>query len=127
MTPPDPDTSIERLIKLAGERDMPTREGMERARLAAHESWSRMLLTGARAPRRSHLKTMLGFAIAAGLAALAMFSWTRFAAPPAPQVVARIATLTGGASLRDDRGEIIARAALSIHSGTTLATSEGRV
>jgi ferric-dicitrate binding protein FerR (iron transport regulator) len=127
MTHPDPETSIERLIKLAGERDMPTREGMERARLAAHESWSRMLLEGARAPRHSRMKTMLGLAIAAGLAAIAMLSWTRLSAPPAPQVVARIATLTGGASLRDDRGEIIARAALAIHSGTTLATSEGRV
>ena len=33
MTQPDPETSIERLIKLAGERDMPSREGTERARL----------------------------------------------------------------------------------------------
>jgi len=127
MTHPDPETSIERLIKLAGERDMPTREGMDRARLAAHESWSRMLLEGARAPRHSRMQTMLGLAIAAGLAALAMFSWTRLSAPQVPQVVARIAALSGGASLRDDRGEIIARAALPIHSGTTLATSEGRV
>ena len=38
MTRPDSERSIERLIKLAGERDMPTPEGMERARLAAHES-----------------------------------------------------------------------------------------
>ena len=29
--------------------------------------------------------------------------------------------------LREDRGETIARATLAIHTGTTLATSEGRV
>jgi ferric-dicitrate binding protein FerR (iron transport regulator) len=127
MTHPDPETSIERLIKLAGERDMPTQEGMERARLAAHESWSRMLGERAGAPRRSRVKPMLGFGIAAGVAALAVLSWTQRPTPQAPQVVARIATLTGGASLREDRGEIIARAALPIRSGTTLATSEGRV
>ena len=127
MTHPDPETSIERLIKLAGERDMPTREGMDRARIAAHESWSRTLGERARAPRRSGVKRMIGFAIAAGVVAFAMFSWTQRPAPQAPQVVARIATLTGGASLRDERGEIIARASLPVHSGTTLATSEGRV
>ena len=56
---------IERLIKLAGGRDMPTSEGMERARLAAHESWRRMLEQPA-APRRSRFKTMLGFATGGG-------------------------------------------------------------
>jgi hypothetical protein len=48
------DSTIERLITLAGERDIPSREGMERARLAAHGSWSRRLGQQARpAPRRS--------------------------------------------------------------------------
>jgi len=127
MTHPDSETSIERLIKLAGARDLPTPEGMERARLAALESWSRGLEERARAPRRSRMRTVLGFAIAAGIAALAVLSWTQHPAAQAPQVVARIATLTGGASLREDRGEIIARVALPIHSGTLLSTSEGRV
>ena len=52
MTQPDSERSIERLIKLAGERDMPTPEGMERARLAAHEAWTRML-GQRRRPRRA--------------------------------------------------------------------------
>jgi hypothetical protein len=82
---------------------------MERARQAARESWNRMLGERAPATRRSRVKTMLGFAIAAGIAALALLTWTQRAAPPAPAFVARIATLTGGASLREDRGEIIAR------------------
>jgi ferric-dicitrate binding protein FerR (iron transport regulator) len=127
MTHPDPETSIGRLIKLAGERDMPTPEGTERARLAAHESWSRMLLERAPAPRRRGAKAMLGFAMAAGVAALALLSWNQRSTPQVPQVVARIATLTGGASLRQDRGESIASVSAPIYSGSTLATSEGRV
>ena len=106
---------------------MPSPEGMERARLAAHESWSRMLGERAPAPRRSRVKTMLGFAIAAGIAALARISVDSACRARGAELVARIATLTGGASLREDRGEIIARVALPIHAGTTLSTSEGRV
>jgi ferric-dicitrate binding protein FerR (iron transport regulator) len=124
---PDSERSIARLIKLAGERDMPTPESTERARLAAHESWSRMLAERAPAPRRSRIRTMVGFAIAAGIAALAVVTWTERGAPAPTELVARIATLTGGATLREERGEILARVALPIHSGTTLSTSEGRV
>ena len=82
---------------------------------------------GSASTMRSRVRTMLGFALAAGIAAIAVFAWTERHQPAAPVLVARIATLTGGASLREDRGEIIARVALPIHSGTTLSTSEGRV
>jgi len=128
MTQPDPEGSIERLIKLAGERDMPSSEGMERARLAAQESWSRTL--GQRAPASAHrfgLKPILGFAIAAGVAALAVFTWTQRPIPAAPALVAHVATLTGSAVLREEQAETIARVALPIHTGTTLSTSDGRV
>ncbi|HEU5134176.1 MAG TPA: FecR family protein [Steroidobacteraceae bacterium] len=117
---------IERLIKLAGGRDMPTPEGMERARLAAHESWSRMLSKPG-LPRRSRLKTMLGFALAAGIAAVGVLLWTQRPAPAMPELVARIANLTGDALLQGDRGEVIAHAALPIHTGATLTTRGGRV
>ena len=71
------ESTIERLIKLAGERDVPSPEGMERARLAAHESWSRMLgQRGSASTMRSRVRTMLGFALAAGIAAIAVFAWT---------------------------------------------------
>lgn len=126
MTQPDPDRSIERLIKLAGVRDMPTREGMERARLAAHESWSRMLEERAPAARRSWMKPILGFALAAGVAALALVLWDQRPVPAAPVLVAHIATLTGDALLQEDRRESVARTALPIRSGSTLTTSEGR-
>ena len=124
MTQPDSERSIERLIKLAGERDMPTPEGMERARLAAHESWSRMLGGQAPVPRRSWLKPVLGFALAAGIAALALSTWTQRPMPAAPELVARIATLTGDVLFE---GKPVARVAQPIHAGTTLATSDGRV
>jgi ferric-dicitrate binding protein FerR (iron transport regulator) len=122
MNPAD----IERLIKLAGGRDMPTSEGMERARLAAHESWRRMLKQSA-SPRRSRFKTMLGFAMAASLAAIGVLLWTQRPLPVAPELVARIATLTGEARLLGEHAESPARVALPIHAGTTLSTNEGRV
>jgi len=124
----DPDSTIERLIKLAGSRDMPTPEGMERARLAAQESWSRTLAARtAASPRRAWRKPVLGLAIAAGLAALAVFMWPQRSNTAAPALVAHIATLTGDALLQEDRQESIARVALPIHAGSVLATSDGRV
>jgi transmembrane sensor len=128
MIRPDSERSIERLIKLAGERDLPTPEGMERARRAAHESWRRMLGQQAQAPRRSWLKPVMGFAIAAGVAALAfaLFTWTQRPMREAPELVARIATFTGNAVI-EGHAETIARVALPIHAGATLSTSEGRV
>jgi len=119
-------SDIERLIKLAGGRDMPSSDGMERARLAAHESWRRMLEQSA-SPRRLRLKAMLGFAMAAGLAALGVLLWTQRPLPTAPELVAHIATLTGDAWLLEKRMESPARVALPIHAGTTLSTNEGRV
>jgi hypothetical protein len=96
-------STIERLIKLAGERDMPSRAGMERARLAAHESWSRMVGQPAHpAARHNWLKPMLGFTMAAGVLALALFGWTPRPVPATPALVAHIATLTGAAVLREE-------------------------
>jgi len=127
MTQPDSERSIERLIKLAGARDLPTPEGRERARQAAQESWSRMLgEPERRAQNRSRLRTMLGFAVAAGIAAVAVFTWTQRPSP-APELVARIATLTGDARLLEKNAETLARVTLPIRAGTTPSTSEGRV
>lgn len=127
MTQPDSESSIERLIKLAGERDMPTREGMERARLAAHESWSRGLAERAPVSRRAWRKPAMGFAIAAAITAFAVFLWPQRPVPTAPALVAHIATLTGSAVLHEGRAEAIARIALPLHAGSLLATTEGRV
>jgi ferric-dicitrate binding protein FerR (iron transport regulator) len=126
MKHPDSERSIERLIKLAGERDMPTPAGMERARLEAQESWTRAIGRGAVTARRNWFKPMLGFALAAGLAVVALLVWTQ-RPQPVPELVARIATLTGRATLREVGGETLVRVDLSIHSGETLTTREGRV
>ncbi|HEV7606955.1 MAG TPA: FecR family protein [Steroidobacteraceae bacterium] len=126
MNQPESDRSIERLIKLAGERDLPSAEGAERARRAAQESWNRLLKQGAApAPRRA-LKFVLGLAVAAGLATVAFHAWHRPNAVPV-ELVARIATLDGGAALREAGIETLARVAGSVRSGTVLMTSEGRV
>jgi len=127
MNRPDTERTIERLIKLAGERDMPSPEGVERARAAAQASWNRLLTDQVPDPRRSRFKTTLGLALAAGIAALAVFVWTQRATPVAPVLVARVATLSGGAVLLEERGESIVRVPMQIHSGTTLSTSDGRV
>jgi ferric-dicitrate binding protein FerR (iron transport regulator) len=116
----------ERLIKLAGERDMPSSEGMERARQAAHESWARMLKSRASAPRGSRFK-FLGFALAAGIAVAGVFLWVQRPLPMPPELVARVSTLTGDARLEGPGAETAARVSLPIHTGTTLATREGRV
>jgi ferric-dicitrate binding protein FerR (iron transport regulator) len=118
------DSTIERLIKLAGERDMPSPEGMERARQAAHESWRRMLGQPA-APRRSRRKVMLAFAVAAGIAAVV--TWTQRPVDVEPVIVARIAALSGNALMRDGHAETLARVSETIHAGTLLSTGEGRV
>ena len=116
----------ERLIKLAGERDMPSAEGMERARLAAHESWTRMLKAREPAPQNSRFK-LLGFALAAGIAAVGVMLWTQRPLPATPQLVAHVATLAGDARLEEAGAEIAARVLLPIHTGSTLATGDGRV
>lgn len=121
-----PDSAIERLIKLAGQRDMPSSEGMERARQAAHESWARMLKSR-EAPPRSARSKLLGFALAAGIAAAGVLLWIQRPLPAAPELVARVSTLTGEARIENAGAETAARLTLPIHTGTTLATGDGRV
>ena len=116
----------ERLIKLAGERDMPSSEGTERARQAAHESWARMLKSREAAPRSSRFKWM-GFALAAGMAAVGVLLWTQRPTSLPPELVAHVSTLTGDARLEDAGGGSVARVAQPIHTGTTLTTGNGRV
>jgi transmembrane sensor len=127
MNHPDPDRSIERLIKLAGERDMPTPEATERARLAAALSFQRMLDQQPQALPRRRFKAVLAYALAASLAAVASY----FALQPptnAPPVrVAHVAMLTGEAMLLESGLENPAHVASQVHAGTTLTTRDGRV
>jgi len=120
------DSAIERLIKLAGERDMPSVEGVERARQAAHESWTRMLKSREAAPRIPRFK-LLAFALAAGVAAVGVLLWTQRPATVTPELVAHVATLSGEARLEESGAETSAQVMLPIHTDTVLATGDGRV
>jgi hypothetical protein len=116
------DRSIGELIKLAGERDRPSPEAMERARAAAQASWQRG--REAAQPRVSRRwLTLIPLAAAAGIAALVVGLRAPDAVPVPRDVVARIVNLQGGALL--DGAPVSTGAALM--SGTTLETRAGRL
>ena len=118
--------SVEQLMKLAGEREMPTAAAMERARRAAHDSWQATLRQGAaRAPRRG-LKISLGLATAAGLVLLVLLAF-RPESPVLPQVAARVLSLEGGAWSQGRAGNTVLFPASDVMTGTTLETDAGRV
>jgi ferric-dicitrate binding protein FerR (iron transport regulator) len=120
---PDPDRSIETLIRLAGEREMPSEPATRRARLAAEDSWRRML---ANRPKPARFRLPLAFAAALGLAVLAFYAWVP-RGDSQPVVVARVVALDGAVTLRG--GDADTRAALDaqVMSGATLATGDGRI
>jgi ferric-dicitrate binding protein FerR (iron transport regulator) len=127
MNAPDTERSVERLIKLAGERDVPSPEGTERARRAAHETWMRTVGQGRPLGTRRTMRMVVGLAMAASLAALALYTSIHRPAAGPTVLVARIATLDGAATLRENVGETAARTALPVHAGDTLVTGTGRV
>jgi ferric-dicitrate binding protein FerR (iron transport regulator) len=119
----------ERLIKLAGERDMPSSEGMERAREAAHASWARMLKSREAAPsaNKGTKFKLLGFALAAGVAAAGVLLWMQRPRIASTELVAHVTTLTGHARLEKAGAETVVGVRSLVHTGTTLATGDGRV
>lgn len=118
--------SVEQLMKIAGEREMPAAAAMERARLAAHDSWQTALRQGsARAPRR-WLKISLGLATAAGFLTMALLAF-RPESPVPPQVAARVISLEGGALSQGGAGGTVVFPASEVMTGTTLETDAGRV
>ncbi len=117
--------SIEKLIRLAGEREMPSAGAMERARSAAEDSWQRTLKQAP--PRPVRWRLWLPLACAAALGALVLV----FRGGPAPEAVpvrvAQVVKLQGGAMLQDARGTGPVVQDASVYSGMTLATRDGRV
>jgi ferric-dicitrate binding protein FerR (iron transport regulator) len=115
--------SIESLLKLAGERDQPSREGMERARAAARSSWQQGLRAQARPASASRRSWFLGLAAAASVSvAIAALLWTRDAGAP-PVTVARVVVVEGEPRL-DDSAVL---AGNTVFSGGLLETRGGRV
>jgi len=121
---PDEDRSIETLIRLAGERETPSAAASARARLAAEQSWRRMLDEPA---QRARWRMPLVYAAALGLAAIAIFCWTRRDAAAPATVVARIVALEGSSTLRQGDSRLAAVPDAKVMSGSTLSTADGRV
>jgi len=121
---PEKDNPIGTLIRLAGERDMPSPAAIERARAAAEASW-RAGLQAAPAKAVTGFRRAPVWAMAAGVVALAIVGvWIGRASPPIP--VARIAAVSDGAMLRgpfDGAPE----PGTDVLSGATLETTTGRV
>jgi ferric-dicitrate binding protein FerR (iron transport regulator) len=119
MSRPDNDRSVGELIKLAGVRDRPSDEAMERARAAARASWQR----GLAAPtRRGPLRWMALGTLAAAASVAAFVGWQRVpeAAPRTPVEVARI--VKPGAS---QDGTLLV-AGTPVFDGATLVTGAER-
>jgi ferric-dicitrate binding protein FerR (iron transport regulator) len=120
------DRSLEKLLKLAGQPDMPSSDATERARNRARQSWERMLnqerVQGT--PRRRSRFTW-ALAAAAGLAVVAvLLIATR--APPVAVRVANVLAADEGAVLHARKDSVV-RPLTEVHSGATLATGGARV
>ena len=120
----DKDSSIGTLIRLAGERDLPSPAAVARARSAAEAAWQAGLRdTPANSAASSGRRT--AWALAAGILALAIGgAWYRMM--PAPVPVARVASVSERAILSGPfEGAPVPGA--DVLSGATLETTSGRV
>lgn len=119
----DPDRSIETLIRLAGEREMPSAEATTRAREAAEQAWQQML---ADKPARFRSRLPLALAATVTLAVLGWHAWTNREVAQPRVVVARLVTVDGAARIA--RGRELQRAlpAAELTSEVILQTGDGR-
>jgi len=124
----DTDTQIGTLIRLAGERDLPSPAAIERARVAAEAAW-RAGLHDVPVKRDPHRRRVAwgtaSWTIAAGVVALAIGgAW--YSRVPPPVLVARIVDISDQAVLSGPfNGAPVPGA--EVLSGATLETANGRV
>ncbi len=117
------DSSIETLVRLAGSRDAPSAQGMERARAAAFASWQQGLRSADARPSPS--RRVAWWAAAAGLMSLAVVgAWYWSASRPV--FVARVAAVSGAVKLSGARVDTPA-ADSAVLSGESLETRSGRI
>ena len=121
---PESDRSIETLIRLAGEREMPSAPAIERARAAAEESWRRVLAEKTARPR---FRLPLALAAALAIAVLGFIAWKPREASQPPVLVARVVALSGTVTLHEQDSQTGAARGAQVMSGMALATTEGRV
>jgi len=118
--------SVERLVKLAGEPDLPSAEGMQRARAASERAWRQMLAQPVpRAPRRGRFLS-LGLAVAASLALVAWFVG-RAPELALPVMVGKVVAIEGEARTHGEGAEASLKLNAPLSTGTVLETSRGRV
>jgi hypothetical protein len=124
----EPSSQIESLLKLAGERDQPAPEAVERARAAARRSWQRSLETrDARQPEVIRKRWLpWRWALAGTFAAIAMTMaatfWPRDRTPIIVEV-ARVSAVDGQVRVATSPVSL----ASVLRSGEVLSTGEGRV
>lgn len=117
------DSSIETLVRLAGSRDAPSAQGMERARAAAFASWQQGL-RAADAPRPTP-RRVAWWAVAASLMSLAVVGAWYWRASPAV-FVARVTAVSGDVRLARARADALAADSV-ILAGESLDSRSGRI
>ena len=126
MNTRDSESSVERLIKLAGEPDLPSSEAMQRARAASELAWRQMLAQRVAAPRRGRTLT-LGLALAASLALVAWLVIRPASQVSAPAAIGQVIALEGTAGMQFDGATTSISRDSVVFAGSTLETSQGRL
>jgi FecR-like protein len=119
----DPDRSIETLIRLAGEREMPSAQAIARARAAAEQSWRQML---ASTSPRARWRLPLALAATVTLACFGWYAWTHRGPAPPPAIVARLVSVEGTVRIARGRALPIAPPGADLTAGVILQTQAGR-
>lgn len=123
--PDDSNDAVERLLHMAGPRELPSPIGRDAARLAVRTAWRQTVR--ARARRRWMLIAVPAAAVAAGVVLAVVTGWRP--APPAvaDSVVARVVTATGAVRVRRGTSSAALAAGDAVHAGDLVETPTGVV
>jgi ferric-dicitrate binding protein FerR (iron transport regulator) len=124
----DREQSVGRLIRLAGEREMPSPDATQRAHLAALQAWERALAQSPPPSRRRFFMAAMVLAAAAGFSAVALLAWQRGdRASTAPVIVAMVSAVEGAVALHQAPLDQAVTRNVAVPAGATLETGAGRV
>lgn len=118
--------SIERLIKLAGERDVPSAEATRRARLAAEQAWQQGIARADSPGPRKSRRGLLALALAAGAAGLALLFGLRHPTVAVPSLAANVVAVDGDVRLRLGTEEKPVSSQQPVYAGSRVASAQGR-